>query len=431
MSVEILMPRLSDAMEEATVVEWLVAEGEQVSKGQPLVEIETDKATVTHEADADGVLLRIVAAAGSVAALGETIAIVGVAGEAAEAAAASVSASGAGEPTPLAAAAAGTPPATAASAAGNGVVAPAALAAAAPIVGDGRVAASPLARRVAADLGIDLAGLVGTGPSGRVVRADVERAATEQIEAPAPTAAPATPSPVSRDDARDTGAPQPLTRTQATIARRMVESRTNVPEFELRVDVDMSACIELREQLRTLGADPLPSYNDIVVKASALALREHPLVNGGFEDGAFVNHGRVNVGVAVATEGALLVPTVYDADRASLGEIARTTRALAGKVREGKISPAELDGGTFTVSNLGMFDIDSFTAVVNEPQAAILAVGSLAKRAVVVGPDDDVVARPMVTLTLACDHRIIYGADGARFLARLRDLLEQPLAFML
>jgi pyruvate dehydrogenase E2 component (dihydrolipoamide acetyltransferase) len=426
MPVEIVMPRLSDSMEEATVVEWLVREGEAVSRGQPLVEIETDKATVTHEADADGVLLRIVAAAGSSAALGETIAIVAAPGAPAVA-----------EPAHGAGAANG----------GAAVVSGAS---------SGRVAASPLGRRVAADLGVDLAALSGSGPGGRVVRADVERAAAaaqaaavgqaaggaagSAASAAAATAAPsAAPAPdsaatvasASPDGARGAIERQALTRTQATIAKRMVESRTSVPEFELQVDVDMSACVELRERLRELGADPLPSYNDIVVKAAAVALREHPRVNGSYVDGAFAYHERVNVGIAVAAEDALLVPTVFDADRTSLGEIARTTRALAAKVRDGAVTPADLEGGTFTVSNLGMFGIDSFTAVINQPQAAILAVGGMRKRAVVVGDDDQVLARPVMTLTLACDHRIVYGADGARFLARLRDLLEQPLLFVL
>jgi pyruvate dehydrogenase E2 component (dihydrolipoamide acetyltransferase) len=210
----------------------------------------------------------------------------------------------------------------------------------------------------------------------------------------------------------------------------MAESRATVPDFELRAEVDMSGCVELREQLRPLAGDALPSYNDMIVKAAALALREFPRVNGAYRDDAFELFPRVNVGVAVAAEDALLVPTVFDADAKSLGAIARTTRELAARARDGAITPPELAGGTFTVSNLGMFGIDSFSAVVNPPQAAILAVGSLRKRALV-GRDDEIVARPTVQLTLACDHRILYGADGARFLARVRELLEQPLAFAL
>jgi pyruvate dehydrogenase E2 component (dihydrolipoamide acetyltransferase) len=203
-----------------------------------------------------------------------------------------------------------------------------------------------------------------------------------------------------------------------------------VPEFELRVDVDMGAAVELRERLRELGADPLPSYNDMVVKAAARCLREFPRVNGAYRDGVLETYPRINVGVAVAADDALIVPSIVDADSKTLGDIARTTHALAAKVRDGSVTPAELAGGTFTVSNLGMFGIDSFSAVINVPQAAILAVGALAKRPVV-ADDDEIVVRPMMTLTLACDHRVLYGADGARFLARLRELLEQPLSFAL
>jgi pyruvate dehydrogenase E2 component (dihydrolipoamide acetyltransferase) len=192
----------------------------------------------------------------------------------------------------------------------------------------------------------------------------------------------------------------------------------------------MAACIELREQLRDVGTDPLPSLNDMIVKASAAALREFPRVNGAYRDGRVEHYGRINVGIAVAADDALVVPVLTDADRRSLGDIARGSRELANKVRDGSITPPELAGGTFTVSNLGMFGIDSFSAVINPPQAAILAVGTVRRRPVA-GPDDRAVVRPTATLTLACDHRILYGADGARFLARLRDLLEQPLRFAL
>jgi pyruvate dehydrogenase E2 component (dihydrolipoamide acetyltransferase) len=210
----------------------------------------------------------------------------------------------------------------------------------------------------------------------------------------------------------------------------MAESHATVPDFELRVDVDMAACVELRERLREFAADPLPSYNDMIVKASAVALREFPRVNGSYKDGHFEEYGRVNVGIAVAAQDALVVPTIFDADTRSLGAIARAARELAGKVRDGSVTPPELAGGTFTVSNLGMFGIDSFRAIINMPQAAILAVGSLKKRPVV-DERDRIVVRPTLALTLACDHRIVYGADGARFLARVRELLEHPLAFAL
>jgi pyruvate dehydrogenase E2 component (dihydrolipoamide acetyltransferase) len=212
------------------------------------------------------------------------------------------------------------------------------------------------------------------------------------------------------------------------IARRMAESKATVPDFAISTDVDMEGARALRAQLKDAAAEgqSVPSFNDMVVKASALALREFPRANGSYKDGHFELHTRVNVGVAVAGSDALVVPTVFDADTKSLGEIARTTRELAGRVREGTVRPPELGGGTFTVSNLGMYGVTSFTAVVNPPQAAILAVGAMEPRAVV--RDGEIVARHTMTITLACDHRILYGADAAQFLARVRALLEQPLS---
>jgi pyruvate dehydrogenase E2 component (dihydrolipoamide acetyltransferase) len=220
-----------------------------------------------------------------------------------------------------------------------------------------------------------------------------------------------------------------LTRLQRTVARRMAESRATVPDFELRCEVDMSEAVRLRERLADVS-DPAPSYNDFIVKAAALALRQFPRVNGAYRDGAVETYSRVNVGVAVAADEALVVPTIFDADRLSLGEISRKSRELAARVRDRSIAPSDVGGGTFTVSNLGMYGVDSFSAVVNPPQAAILAVGSLKPRAAV-DPDGNVVARPTIVLTLACDHRVLYGADGARFLARVRELLERPDALVL
>ena len=219
-----------------------------------------------------------------------------------------------------------------------------------------------------------------------------------------------------------------LSRLQQTVARRMAQSRAEVPDIELRSQVDMGEAVALREQLRGLG-DVLPSYNDFVIKAAAIALRQFPRVNGAYRDGRFELFSRVNIGIAVAGDNALVVPTVLDADRKSLGEIARVARELADRARNGSIAPAELEGGTFTISNLGMFGVDSFSAVINQPQAAILTVGALAPRPVV-DEAGAIVARPTMMLTLVCDHRILYGADGARFLARVRELLEHPLAML-
>ena len=401
MATEIVMPRLSDSMEEGTVLQWFVAEGDAVAEGEPLVEVETDKASVTYESEVSGTLLSIGVPAGASAAVGATIAVVGAAQE-----------NGTGA---VRAAVAAAPMARAQASP------PARRVAAAPTT---RVKASPLARRVAGELGIDLSTLTGTGPQGRVIRADVERRADAvgggggggDTDGAAPPAA-------------DETTRRPLTRMQQTIARRMAESRATVPDFELRAEVDMTALVALREELRD-ATEQLPSINDFIVKAAALALREFPRVNGSYRDAEFEEHPRINVGIAVASEDALLVPTIFDADHKSVGAIAAASRELAAKVRDGSITPAELAGGTFSVSNLGMFGVDSFSAVINTPQAAILAVGSLRPRPVV-AEDRTIVARDTVNLSLACDHRILYGADGARFLARLRDLLERPVGLLL
>jgi pyruvate dehydrogenase E2 component (dihydrolipoamide acetyltransferase) len=307
------------------------------------------------------------------------------------------------------------------------------------------VKASPLARRIAREQGLDLQQLAGSGPGGRIVKADVERAAqapaaqapaaqsapppaAEPTPPPAPQAPPAPPpaaAPAETGTAKGDVTVQELTRTQQLIARRMAESKATVPDFTLRTEIDMEACVRLRADLKALGGD-VPSYNDMVVRASALALREFPRANGSYRDGRFELHSRVNVGVAVAAQDSLVVPTVFDADRKSLREIARETRAVAERVRAGTVTPPELSGGTFTVSNLGMYGVTDFTAVINPPQAAILAVGALAQRPVV--RDGALVARHTMGATLVCDHRILYGADAAEFLARIRALLEQPLA---
>jgi pyruvate dehydrogenase E2 component (dihydrolipoamide acetyltransferase) len=289
-----------------------------------------------------------------------------------------------------------------------------------------------VARRLARERGVDLSGLHGTGPGGRIVKADVEGAPStasddgepaEQEEEP--EAAPAG-TVAERGTAKGDVVIQEPSRLQGVVARRMAESKATIPDFVIRTDVDMDGCVELRGQLKErLGADaPVPSYNDMVVKACALALREFPRANGAYRDGKFELYSRVNVGVAVAGQDALVVPTVFDADTRSLGDIARATRELSGKVRDAKISPPELSGGTFTVSNLGMYGITGFTAVINPPQAAILAVGALAQVPVV--DDGRVVVRHRMEISLSCDHRILYGAQAAQFLSEIRETLERP-----
>jgi pyruvate dehydrogenase E2 component (dihydrolipoamide acetyltransferase) len=398
---EIVMPRLSDSMEEGTILRWLKHDGEQVERGEELVEIETDKAAMVYESDLEGTL-QTIAAEGDTLPVGAVIARVGE-----------------GEPKGPATDGRAQEPGARAVPQGAPAAPPQPPAGATPAAAGGRVKASPLARRIAQDRGVDLHGLSGSGPGGRIVKADVEGAG-------------ASPTPARAADvatAKGQTTTQALTRTQQTIARRMAESKATIPDFGLSRDVDMEACVALRGELKRISSDEAPTYNDMVVKACALALREHPRANGSYRDGELQLHSRVNVGVAVAAEAALVVPTVFDADQKALGEIARETRALAARVRDGSITPPELGGGTFTVSNLGMYGIERFAAIINPPQAAILSVGSVAPRAVVY--EQQVVARHTMTLTLVCDHRILYGAEAALLLARIRELLQTPAALTL
>jgi pyruvate dehydrogenase E2 component (dihydrolipoamide acetyltransferase) len=455
---ELVMPRLSDTMEEGTILRWLKADGEQVARGEELVEIETDKATMTYESDQAGVL-EIVAEEGSTLAVGAVIARVGAASEGTderEARGGQERERERGDSAPASATTAAAAPADAQP------LAPAEPAGE-PVAEGERVKASPLARRIAHESGIDLHGVSGSGPGGRIVKADVLASPPDAagVTGSAGAAAAGASAPPDAGDAEASiPAPAPgapgalegvmtakgetstieLSRTQQTVARRMAESKATIPDFTLQIDVDMEDCVQLRGQLKQLSspggaaesvahAHAVPTYNDMVVKASALALREHPHANGSYRDGRVQVYSRVNVGVAVAAEGALVVPTVFDADEKSLGEIARETRALAGHVRAGTITPPELGGGTFTVSNLGMYGVKSFTAIINPPQAGILSVGALAPRAVV--HEGVLAARNTMTLTLACDHRILYGAEAAQFLARIRELLEAPAALTL
>lgn len=457
------MPRLSDSMEEGTILRWLKSDGDQVSRGEEIAEIETDKATMTYEADAAGVL-EIVAEEGATLPIGEVIARLlgegdvpsgnGASAPAAEPEAAPEPPPGAGhgqQAAPRVVADAHSEdavPPEAAGASGAGereTLAPSGAAPPAPASADGeRIKVSPVARRVARDRGVDLRGVTGTGPGGRIVRADVEAAVPGEAPTAAParlapaaaaSAAPSAPAAVSgtvteRGTNRGDVTTTEPSRAQQVIARRMAESRATIPSFEVTTEVDMGEAVKLREQFKAIAGDaPPPSYNDMVVKACALALREHPRVNGAYKDGAFEQYGRINVGIAVAAPESLVVPVVFGADEKSLGEIGRETRALAAKVRENTITPPEVSGGTFTVSNLGMYGVSHFTAVINPGQAAILAVGGLQERPVV--RDGEVVPGHVMAMTLASDHRILYGADAALFLRRVRELLEQPLALAL
>jgi pyruvate dehydrogenase E2 component (dihydrolipoamide acetyltransferase) len=493
MATDVTMPRLSDSMEEGTVLKWLVEEGGEVKRGEPLVEIETDKANMTYDADTDGVLTEVVAQEGDTLAIGEVIARIGDAGEVkgdgrpsaeegekaeeraetaeaaeAEEAGAETAEKAEGEAEKAEAAEAEAEKAGAeaaeaetagpeeekagAAAEGESEREEAGATAEAGTAtrerqpergnGDGRVKASPVARRMARELGVELAQIEGSGPGGRIVKADVQAAAGDGAKA-APAEAPAeerveerpaveerAPAP-AREEAGPKGLAelQELTRLQQTISRRMAESKATAPDFSISLTVDMTRAVELRARLKEV-ADPAPSFNDMVVKAAATALREHPRVNGAYRDGRFELYENVNIGVAVAAEDALVVPTIFNADTKSLGQIASDARAAAAKVRDKTITPPELSGGTFTVSNLGMFGIEFFTAIINPPQASILTVGKLEKRPAV-DENDRIVARDQMTLSLICDHRILYGADGALFLSRVKELLERPLSLAL
>jgi pyruvate dehydrogenase E2 component (dihydrolipoamide acetyltransferase) len=437
LATDVVMPRLSDSMEEGTILKWLVDEGGEVKRGEPLVEVETDKANMTYEADTDGTLVEVVAGEGDTLPVGEVIARIGEPGEAPSGDSDEDSADKEDsdeEPDKAAEAKekAGQAKAKADEAKQALGSATAAKSEAEPKPsddGNGRIKASPVARRMARDLGVELAQLEGSGPGGRIVKADVEAAAQdggakadEREEAPEP-------KPAAEAGAKGEPRVEDLSRLQQTVSRRMAESKATAPDFALTLEVDMTGCIELRERLKDV-ADPAPSFNDMVVKAAATALREHPRVNGAYRDGKWELYSNVNVGIAVAAEEALVVPTLFDADKRSLGEIARQARALVGKVRDRKITPPEVSGGTFTVSNLGMYGIEHFTAIINPPQAALLTVGALMKKPAV-DERGRVVARDSMTLTLVCDHRILYGADGAQFLARVKEILEHPLSLAL
>jgi pyruvate dehydrogenase E2 component (dihydrolipoamide acetyltransferase) len=425
---DIVMPKLSDSMEHGTILSWLKASGNHVQAGEELLEIETDKSTVTHTAEFAGVL-EILVEEGTTAAVGEPIARIAAALT---------------EPEPLTAdpgPSAVTEPAVAVYSS-QFALAPAAVN---PANGTGhRHAATPLARRIAVAHGVALEGIKGTGPVGRITRADVLDHAG--LTASDPPSLPTIRPPVSprsagtlpaaaagtRTGAHPPGARrQQPNRLQQLIARRMTEAKATVPHFQVQTEVAMNAAIALRAELRTLadGSDAVPSINDIIIKAAAIALREHPLANASYQNDTFVLHDAINVGIAIAADDALVVPTVFDASGKSLWRIARETRALAARVRSGEITPTELDAGTFTVSNLGMFGMTAITPVINPPQAAILGVGAI--RETLARHDGQITDRTLLTLTLSCDHRILYGADAARFLARIRDLLETPLKLAL
>jgi len=399
-ATEVKLPRLGQGMESGTIVKWLKSEGEPVEKGEPLYELDTDKVTQEVEAEATGVLLKIAVTEGEVP-VGRTIGFIGAKDESVPEVAAEVKAA----PAPAAVEpAAETAPAP--------VAAPAAPAAATTV--NGRIKASPLARRIARDRGIDLAQLSGTGPDGRIVAEDVERAQG----GPAPAAAPGAAAPVSAEVER-----RPLTKIRKTIARRLTEAWT-VPAFQLTVDADMTRADELVQKQRELNPGVRITVTDLLTKVCAQALMRHRDMNVQYAEDELLVFPTADVGIAVAAPQGLVVPVVRGAERLSLAEIANVRGDLVSRAREAKLRQQDLDGGTFTISNLGMFGVDQFVAVLNPPQASILAVGQTREQ--VVPRDGELHVLPLMTMTLTCDHRAVDGATGAEFLGTIKAFLEDP-----
>jgi pyruvate dehydrogenase E2 component (dihydrolipoamide acetyltransferase) len=437
MAVEVKLPRLGQGMEAGTIVRWLKSEGEKVAKGEPLYELDTDKVTQEVEAEADGVLLKILVPEGETD-VGTTVAVIGAEGE-------EVSVEAPPEPAPATepAVQAEAPPSAASQQEAKGeeaeapsdkvsqgdsaatavaeapAEAPADAPAEAPGPGDaapsGRAKASPLARRIARERGIELSTVTGTGPDGRIVAEDVERAAAAPRTAPA--AAPLA-------SAGEVEVVQ-LTSVRRTIARRLTEA-WEAPVFQLTVTADASELVATREHMLALVDEGgvKPTVNDVLTRLVASALMRHRAVNANFVEGEIHRFPSANVGIAVATPNGLIVPVVRDADRRSVQEIATARADLVGRARDGKLRLQDLEGGTFTISNLGMYGVDQFIAVLNPPQVAILAVGAIADRPVVI--EGELEIAPTMTMTLTCDHRAIDGSEGAEFLRTVKTFVETP-----
>src|SRR5882724_2286992 len=410
MATNVYMEALSPTMEEGRVVKWHKRDGDPVKTGETLAEVETDKAVMDLVARADGVLRQVAAAEGQTVAVGSVVAVIAAPGEAITAAAASA-------PKPA--------PAPPSGSAERGAVPSAAVPADAT-----RVKASPLARRIAKEAGVDLKLVAGTGPGGRVTKRDLEARAVAAQPAPqreVPLPAPRSPL-VTRG-----GEPYqdvPLTQIRKTIAKRLATSLGPIPHLFLTTEVDMERASEARDALnQQIGDQGKVSFNDIVIKATAHALIKHPACNAWFQEDHIRYWHEVHIGMAVAVEDGLITPVIRNAELKSLADIGREAKELAERARNRRLQPNEYTGATFSVSNLGMFDIDQFTAVINPPEAGIIAVGSIAPKAVVV--DGQPVVRRRMRITMSCDHRVIDGATGAAFLKTLKQMLENPLAMLL
>lgn len=424
---EVTMPRLSDTMSEGSVGKWLKQVGDKITDGEIIAEIETDKATMELQSFESGTLQRILVEAGKVVPIGEVIAIIG---------------DGAA-PTASAPAPAAAPPAAAPAPDASAAPAPAAPAAPSNGQGDDHIKASPLARKLAAERGIDLRLVQGTGPGGRIIKENVEEfqpgtpasasAPAPQPAAAAPVSAP-TPAPAPAPAPTPNAAAEPLGRMRRAIARAMNDAKPGIPHIYVTVEVDMGAAMKLRQQINESGAAAVKvSVNDLVVKAAAKALAKLPVVNTSFATTSegqpgVVRHDQVNVSVAVALDDGLIAPVIKDADKKSIGTIAAEVKDMAGRAREGKIKQNELEGATFQVTNLGMYGVVEFGSIITVPQVASLAVGAV--RQVPVVRDGAIVVGEVMNVTLSADHRIVDGAVAAQYLAELRKLLEAPMSLL-
>jgi pyruvate dehydrogenase E2 component (dihydrolipoyllysine-residue acetyltransferase) len=415
MATAIQMPSLSPTMKEGKITKWLKKEGEQISSGQAIAEVETDKSNLEVESFEDGFLVKVVVKEGESAPVGAPIAFVGAKGEKVEAPApAAAPAPAPAAPVAAAAPEAPKPPAQVVPIRPPPAAPPAPAPAEAP---GGRVFASPLAKKMAHDQGLDLKAVHGSGPAGRIVKRDVE-AALAKAPAPAPVIGPV----VGRQ------APEkiPLSSMRKVIAQRMEEVKPGVPHFYLTVDVEMDAALKIREEAKALESKV--SVNDILIKAAAVALRRSPKMNRTFQGDHVLQHKNVDMGMAVAIEDGLITPVILDADQKTLSQISAEARELAERARRRALKPQEYSGGTMAISNLGMYGIDSFVAVINPPHASILAVGTVSDRVVV--RDGQPAVRKMMSVTLSGDHRVIDGALGAEYLKELKALLEHPMRLL-
>lgn len=421
----IVMPKLGFDMREGVLVRWLKEVGAAVSKGDIVAEIESDKATLELESQVSGTLLKTMGEAGDVVPVGANLAIVGAADE-------DISGMNGGTPTKKESPQE-EPPAQAADT--NAVKAEPEAATPSAVVSDefpGGVKATPVARRIAKEQKVDLSQVSATGPDGRIRKADVEAFLQAKPEAKAPTAAaptPAAPTPtlaVAGEDDTEV----PATKLRQAIARRMTESKTTVPHFYVTSEIDMEAALALRKQINAMLPDEEKvTVNDLIVKATALALRDFPNLNASFAGDKFVRHNRINIGVAVAVEGGLLTVVNKDTDKTSVSQIAAANKTMIARARSGKVNPNDIEGATFTVSNLGAFDVENFIAIINPPDAAILAVGSA--RQVPVVKDGQIVIGTMMKVTISADHRVTDGAEAAQYLQKLKSLLENPMRLLL